>query len=221
MMSDGWQRREFRYRWHLFPGLEPPGEAGTFLVVWRRLKLIKKIVHFSVSELMSNSNRMVLLHLNIKSFAPDFYRITVIQTSFITWLKSQQHILNLKYKNCWKPSWSSEIILTNITFRNIGSAFSVSTSLNWHMIKNTVKSSVRENKFQTCLTRGTLPAEERVSKFHNHGKTPSYETFADASIRKVVPKSYGSHLKGYRKEGPSSYWDWDRVSRSPSWNCRP
>ena len=73
------------------------------------------------------------------------------------------------------------------------------------MIKNTVKSSVRENKFQTCLTRGTLPAEERVSKFHNHGKTPSYQTFADASIRKVVPKSYGSYFKGYRKEGPSSY----------------
>ena len=25
------------------------------------------------------------------------------------------------------------------------------------------------------LTRGTLPAEERVGKFHNHGKTPSYQ----------------------------------------------
>ena len=34
-----------------------------------KLKLIKKIVHLSVSELMSNSDRMVLLHLNIKSFA--------------------------------------------------------------------------------------------------------------------------------------------------------
>ena len=94
---------------------EPPGKAGTFLMVWRRLKLIKKIVHFSVSELMLNSDHMVSLHLNIKSFALDFYRITVIQISFITILKSQQHILNLKYKNCWKPSWSSEIILTNIT----------------------------------------------------------------------------------------------------------
>ena len=39
------------------------------------------------------------------------------------------------------------------------------------------------------LTRETLPAEERVRKFHNNGKTPSYQTFADASMRKVVPKS--------------------------------
>ena len=50
---------------------EPPGKAGTFLVVWRRLKLIKKIVYFSVSKLMSNSDRMVLLNLNIKPFALD------------------------------------------------------------------------------------------------------------------------------------------------------
>ena len=64
------------------------------------------------------------------------------------------------------------------------------------MVKNTVKSFVRENKYHTYLTRETLPAGERVNKFHNHGKTPSYQTFADASMRKVVPKSYGSHLKG-------------------------
>ena len=52
--------------------------------------------------------------------------IIVIETSFITWLKSQRHILILKYKNCSKPPWSSEIILKNITLRNYGSAFSVS-----------------------------------------------------------------------------------------------
>ena len=51
-------------------------------------------------------------------------------------------------------------------------------------------------KISTYLTCETLPAEERVSKFHNHGKTPSYQTFADASMRKVVPKSYGSYLNG-------------------------
>ena len=62
--------------------------------------------------------------------------------------------------------------------------------------KNTVKSFVRENKFHTYLTRETLPAEERVRKFHKHGKTPSYQTLADTSMRKVVPKSYGSPLKG-------------------------
>ena len=51
-----------------------------------KLKLIKKIVHLSVSEFMSNSDRMVLLHLNIKSFALDLHRIIVIQTSFITYV---------------------------------------------------------------------------------------------------------------------------------------
>ena len=56
------------------------------------------------------------------------------------------------------------------------------------MIKNTVKSFVWENKFHTYLTRETLPAEERVGKSHNHGKTPSYQTFADASTRIIVPK---------------------------------
>ena len=35
---------------------------------------------------MSNSDRMVLLHLKIKSFALDLYRIIVIQTSFITYV---------------------------------------------------------------------------------------------------------------------------------------
>ena len=67
------------------------------------------------------------------------------------------------------------------------------------MIKNTVKSFVRENKFHTYLTRETSPAEERASKSHNHGKTPSYQTFADASMRKVVSKSYRSPLKEQKK----------------------
>ena len=43
----------------------------------------------------------------------------------------------------------------------------------------------------TYLTRETLSAEERVSKFHNYGKAPSYQTAADASIRKVGLKSHG------------------------------
>ena len=124
----------------------------------RRLKLIKKIVHFSVSMLMLNSERMVLLHLKHKSFALDFYRIIVSQTSFITWLLSQHHILTLK--------------------------------------KKLLKAIPVFGNHHTYLTREPLPAEERVSKFHNHGKTPSHQTFTDASMRKVVPKSYGSHLKG-------------------------
>ena len=65
-------------------------------------------------------------------------------------------------------------------------------------MKKTVKSFKRGNKFHSYLTRETLPAEERVSRFHNHGKTPYYQFFADASMRKVVPKSYPSHMKGRR-----------------------
>ena len=76
-----------------------------------------------------------------------------------------------------------------ITFRSKGSAFPMS-KLKKDIVKNTVKSFVRENNFHTYLTRETLPAEKRVSEFHNQGKTPSYQTFADASTRKVVPKSY-------------------------------
>ena len=81
-----------------------------------------------------------------------------------------------------------------------GSAFSVS-KLKLAHDKNTVKSFVRENKFDTYPTRETLPAEERVSKFHNHGMTPSYQTSAVASVRKVVPKSYKVPWRN-RKEGP-------------------
>ena len=48
------------------------------------------------------------------------------------------------------------------------------------MVKHTVKSFKRENKFHSYLTRETLPAEERVSKFHNHGETSSCQILADA-----------------------------------------
>ena len=67
--------------------------------------------------------------------------------------------------------------------------------------KNTVKSFVRENKFHAYLTRETLPAEERVHIFHNHGKKSSCQTFADASMTKVVPKSFEA-LDGIEEKGP-------------------
>ena len=121
----------------------------------------------------------------------------VIQTSFITGLKSQQHILNLKYKNCWKPPWSSEIILTNITFRNKRSASLVSKLKMAHGKKH-CKILCVEKKFHSYLTRETLSAEERVSSFHNPGKTPSYQTFADASMRKVLQR----FLEGIGRKAP-------------------
>ena len=89
--------------------------------------------------------------------------------------------LNFEIKKLLKVTWSSEIISTNTTFRNEVSAFAMS-QLKWDM----VKSFVQENKFHTYLTHETLPAEERVSNLHDHGKTPSYQSFADASMRKVA-----------------------------------
>ena len=68
------------------------------------------------------------------------------------------------------------------------------------MVKNIVKSFVRKNKYHSYLTREALPAEERVRKFHNHGKTPSYQRFADASMRKFVLKSQGSILKEWMRK---------------------
>ena len=91
------------------------------------------------------------------------------------------------------------------------------------MVKDTLKSFERENTFPTYLTRGTLLAEERGRKFHNHGKEPSYQTFADASMRKVVPKSCGSHFEGIdekallRFETGTKCHDHPREIVGPSW----
>ena len=80
------------------------------------------------------------------------------------------------------------------------SAFSLFKLTMTHGKKNTEKSFVRENKFHAYLTRETLPAEERVHIFHNHGKKSSCQTFADASMTKVVPKSYEA-LDGIEEKG--------------------
>ena len=65
-----------------------------------------------------------------------------------------------------------------------------------------MKSFVWEKKFHAYLTHETLPAEERVSKFHNHGKKTSCQTFAEASKRKFVPKSNGSTVEGINEKAP-------------------
>ena len=148
--------------------------------------------------LILNSERMVLLHLKYKilcawflshhSYSDFIYHVIEIPTSY----------LNFEIQKLSKEPWSSEIILTNITFRNKGSAFSVS-KLKMKHDKNTEKSFLRENKFHTYLTRETLPAEERLGNFYNHGKTPSYQTSADASMRKFMPKSCDCSLKKWTR----------------------
>ena len=75
-MSDGWQGRELTLctDGNSFLGLhsdhycngKPPEKAVPFSLLRRRLTLIKKIVHFSVSILMLNSERVVMLHLKHK-----------------------------------------------------------------------------------------------------------------------------------------------------------
>ena len=62
--------------------------------------------------------------------------------------------------------------------------------------KHCLFSFVRMNKFHSYLTHETLPAEEKVSRFDDHGKTPSCQTFADSSMRKVVPMGQ-SRAQGY------------------------
>ena len=61
------------------------------------------------------------------------------------------------------------------------------SKLKMAQVKNTIKSFVPENKFHSYLTRETLPEEERVSKVHNHGNTPSYQNLADASVLSLNP----------------------------------
>ena len=132
---------------------------------------------------MLNSESMVLLHLKHKILCSWFLSHPSYSDFIYHVIEIPNHISMLKYKDIWKQSWSSEIILTNTTFRNKGSPFAVS-KLKMSHGKNTVKSFVRENEVHAYLTRETLPAEERESKFHNHGKTPSCQPFAAVSVRK-------------------------------------
>ena len=142
----------------------------------RRLTLINKIVHFPVSILMLNSERMVLLHLKHKILCSWFLSHHSYSNFFIMWLKSQHRIEILTYKNCWNGNYYDE---HHIQKYRVG--VSVSGLKMTHGKKNTIKSFERENKFYSYLTRETLPAEERISKFRNHGNTPSYQTLADAT----------------------------------------
>ena len=64
------------------------------------------------------------------------------------------------------------------------------------MVRNAGKSFVRENKFHSYLTREILPVEEKVSVFDDHGKTPSYQTFADGPMRKVTAAKLKAFVKG-------------------------
>ena len=87
--------------------------------------------------------------------------------------------------------------MTNITVRNEGSAFLVSKLKMAHGKKHSKILCTGEYISHVNFT------SRRVSKFHNHGKTPSYQTFAGALMRKVVPKSLRKSLEGI--EGPSSF----------------
>ena len=53
---------------------------------------------------MLNSKRMYCYTRSIKSFALDFYRIIVIQTSFITGLKFQKTYLNFEIQKLLKAT---------------------------------------------------------------------------------------------------------------------
>ena len=69
------------------------------------------------------------------------------------------------------------------------------------MIRNAVKSFVRENKFHSYLTREILPVEEKVSVFDDHGKTPSHQTFDNGLMRKACDAKSKAFVKGKRVHG--------------------
>ena len=132
---------------------------------------------------MLNSERMVLLHLKRKTLCSWF----LLHHSY-----SDLIYHGIKNSNKISKFWNTKTVESHLGVQKSfwrksrseikGQRFPC-LSLKWHMVKNTVKSLVRENNFHTYLTRETLPAEERVRKFHNHAKTPSCQTFADASMR--------------------------------------
>ena len=139
---------------------------------------------------MLNSDRKILLYLKHKilcslfvshrSYSDFIYHGIEIPTSYRNFEIQKLLKATLEFRN----HYDEHHVQKHIN----GSAFPC-LILKWHKVKNTVKSFIRENKFHTYLTRETLPAKERVSIFHNHGKTPCFKTFAEAPMRKVVSSS--------------------------------
>ena len=131
------------FRHHVCNGA-PPDKAVTFLM--------------AMNTTHTNQENSALLSFNsdvkfwtygivtfeaLKFFALDLYRIIVIQTSFITWLKSQI-ISNFEIQKLLKDTLEFGNHLDEHHVRNKGRRFRC-LSLKWHMVKNTVKSFVREN----------------------------------------------------------------------------
>ena len=82
------------------------------------------------------------------------------------------------------------------------------------MVKNDIKSFVRENNFHTYLTRETLPAEERVSKFHNHETTSS-------SLPLLLPLQGRRFCESYAQIPPAIVnvlWRNDTVANHVLWS---
>ena len=107
--GDGWQGREFKYRWQLFSDHhacngKPPDKVVTWLFSWLRrgLILIMKIVQFSISVLMLNSERMVLLHLKHKIICLWFLSHHSYSDFIYHVIEIPNHILILKYKRLLK-----------------------------------------------------------------------------------------------------------------------
>ena len=137
------------------------------------------MVHFSFSILMLHSKCMVLLHLKNKilcsrflshhSYSDFIYLVIETPTSYLNFEIQKQLKVSLKFGNYFDEHHVQKL--------RVG--VHVCLSLKQDMVKNTLKSFVRENKFHTYLIRKTLPAVERVRKFHDKRKAPSYQTIAE------------------------------------------
>ena len=77
---------------------KPPDKAGAFSWLRRNHTNQENREFLSFNFLVIFWAYGIVTLEALKSFAFDFYGIIVIQTSFITWLKSQHHIEILKYR---------------------------------------------------------------------------------------------------------------------------
>ena len=93
-------------------------------------------------------------------------------------------------------------------------------SLKWHMVKNSEKSLAREKNFTLTWPVKLYQQEKKEVNFiitgRHHLIRPSLILLWGRSCLNLTEVPWRD-----RRVGPSSFWDWHRVSRSPSWTCRP
>ena len=149
--------------------------------------------------LMLNSEHMVLWHLKHRTLCSWFLLHHSYSDLIYHGIKIPTRYLNFEYKNCWKPPWSSEIILTKIAFRNKGSAFSMSKLKMAHGKK--ILSNPLYGRIIFTLT-WPVKLYQQKKEYVNFIITQRHHPVRPSLMLqwgKVVPKSCRSHLKGWTR----------------------